>query len=293
MAKPAVILVGADKGGVGKTTVSRTLARLLHGPSGSDPRLRYRSAEGHAEALPSGPHRYRRHDQGAGPDEDFRHAQLGGSGGHVDRRARRLDVADPAGAARHRLHRGGQEGPDHLRGVPHPRARSIASLDEIAETAAYLGDAQYFLVKNFINKHPLLRVGRGAPTRPTSTASRTRSRSPSRSSTRWRPSRSIWLRCRIVTFIANKKPGGEAASYSFVLRGYVRHWLGNVWAEYDRIKLTDIVGAKPQDRRGRAAAGSAEDPGCRLEHDPERAAPDLRRGRNRFSNDYCQRRRLR
>jgi hypothetical protein len=28
-----------------------------------------------------------------------------------------------------------------------------------------------------------------------------------------------------------------------VLRGYVRHWLGNVWAEYDRIKLTDVVGA--------------------------------------------------
>ena len=48
-----------------------------------------------------------------------------------------------------------------------------------------------------------------------------------------------------VTFIANKKLGGEAASYSFVLRGYVRHWLGNVWAEYDRIKLTDIVGASP------------------------------------------------
>ena len=56
-----------------------------------------------------------------------------------------------------------------------------------------------------------------------------------------------------VTFIANKKPGGEAASYSFVLRGYVRHWLGNVWAEYDRIKLTDIVGAKPKRRRDRPA----------------------------------------
>ena len=41
-----------------------------------------------------------------------------------------------------------------------------------------------------------------------------------------------------VTFIANKSPNGEAAAYSFVLRGYVRHWLGNVWAEYDRIKLT-------------------------------------------------------
>ncbi len=52
-----------------------------------------------------------------------------------------------------------------------------------------------------------------------------------------------------LTFIANKKQSGEAASYSFVLRGYVRHWLGNVWAEYDRIKLTDIVA-----RSRRAAA---------------------------------------
>jgi hypothetical protein len=47
-----------------------------------------------------------------------------------------------------------------------------------------------------------------------------------------------------LTFIANKKQSGEAASYSFVLRGYVRHWLGNVWAEYDRINLTDLVAAR-------------------------------------------------
>jgi len=30
------------------------------------------------------------------------------------------------------------------------------------------------------------------------------------------------------------------------LRGYVRHWLGNVWGEYDRIKLTDLVSPKDQ-----------------------------------------------
>jgi hypothetical protein len=46
-----------------------------------------------------------------------------------------------------------------------------------------------------------------------------------------------------TTFVANKKQSGDPASYSFVLRGYVRHWLGNVWAEYDRIALKDIVGA--------------------------------------------------
>ena len=54
-----------------------------------------------------------------------------------------------------------------------------------------------------------------------------------------------------LTFIANKKQSGEAAAYSFVLRGYVRHWLGNVWAEYDRIRLTDLVAARAQ-----AAAGA-------------------------------------
>src|ERR1700751_112182 len=45
-----------------------------------------------------------------------------------------------------------------------------------------------------------------------------------------------------LRFIANKDANGAAANYSFVLRGYVRHWLTNVWSEFDRIKLTDLVG---------------------------------------------------
>ncbi len=47
-----------------------------------------------------------------------------------------------------------------------------------------------------------------------------------------------------VDFIANKGRHDEAANYSFVLRGYVRHWLANVWREYDRINLTEVAGAK-------------------------------------------------
>jgi hypothetical protein len=46
--------------------------------------------------------------------------------------------------------------------------------------------------------------------------------------------------------VTNKKQNGDPADYSFVLRGYVRHWLGNVWAEYDRINLTDIIAARMQ-----------------------------------------------
>ena len=47
-----------------------------------------------------------------------------------------------------------------------------------------------------------------------------------------------------TTFIDNKKQTGDPASYSFVLRGYVRHWLGAIWAEYDRIGLIDVVHPK-------------------------------------------------
>ena len=54
-----------------------------------------------------------------------------------------------------------------------------------------------------------------------------------------------------VSFVANKAADGQAANYSFVLRGYVRHWLGNVWAEFDRIKLIDMVAPELQ-RKGAA-----------------------------------------
>jgi hypothetical protein len=54
-----------------------------------------------------------------------------------------------------------------------------------------------------------------------------------------------------VNFIGNKGASGEAANYSFVLRGYVRHWLGSVWAEYDRIEMPAIV--TPRERRSAGA----------------------------------------
>jgi hypothetical protein len=44
-----------------------------------------------------------------------------------------------------------------------------------------------------------------------------------------------------LTFVANKDLTGQVANYSFVMRGYTRHWLGEIWGEYDRIKLKDIL----------------------------------------------------
>ena len=78
-----------------------------------------------------------------------------------------------------------------------------------------------------------------------------------------------------VTFVANKKQSGEPASYSFVLRGYVRHWLDNVWAEYDRISLTDMVGESTWCYRSEGAGPRLGDPsptaGCRMNRAMARA----------------------
>src|SRR5258707_661725 len=42
-----------------------------------------------------------------------------------------------------------------------------------------------------------------------------------------------------ATFIADKTASGQPAGYSFTLRGYVRHWLNGVFADYDRVRLTE------------------------------------------------------
>ena len=47
-----------------------------------------------------------------------------------------------------------------------------------------------------------------------------------------------------VSFVTNKNAKGEVVDNSFVLRGYVRHWLGQVWGEFDRVKLLDLVAPK-------------------------------------------------
>jgi hypothetical protein len=46
------------------------------------------------------------------------------------------------------------------------------------------------------------------------------------------------------SFAANETREGKPANYSFVLRGYVRHWLNKVFAEYDRVRLTDLIQQK-------------------------------------------------
>jgi hypothetical protein len=128
---------------------------------------------------------------------------------------------------------------------------SIASLDEIAETSAFMTDANYFLVKNFINNttffewdpatyNNYFKKIKGAQEITVPKLNEMACEQVELASVSF------------VSFVANKGPGGAVASYSFVLRGYVRHWLGTVWAEFDKARVLDMVSPDVQKRTAAA-----------------------------------------
>jgi len=127
---------------------------------------------------------------------------------------------------------------------------SIASLEEIGETATFMNDAHYVLVKNFINNTTFFEWD------PATYNSYFRRIKDAHEITIPKLNEMACEQVELasvpfVSFVANKDAGGQPAAFSFVLRGYVRHWLGNVWAELDRIKLIDMVAPELQ-RKGAA-----------------------------------------
>ena len=281
MAKPTVIVVGADKGGVGKTTVSRTLldyftahhvpTRAFDTESPKGTLKRFHPDISDIVDVTSVADQMRIFDTLSSTDCER----------HGDRRARRPAVADAAFAARHRLSRRGEEGTAHLRRLPHPRL-----LDRLAQrdrgNVHLRRRRQVFPGQELHQQHQLLRMGPGHPRLLFQEVQGRRRDHHSRSSTRWPTSRSSSPPFRSSLLSPTRAPKGEAANYSFVLRGYVRHWLGNVWGEYDRIKLNDIVAT------GGTAPATAR--AFRSSAAPKRAAAGLCRAAPRQDITCCRHR---
>jgi hypothetical protein len=242
MTKPAVIIVGADKGGVGKTTVARTLLDYFiahqiptrafdtESPRGTLKRFHPELAEVVDMTLVA--------------DQMKIFDTLNSSDAAVTMIDVRAGLMSPTLKALRDIGfiEAARKGQITF-AVFHILGPSIASLDEINDTAAYLGDARYFMVKNFINNTHFFEWDE------TTHASYFKQIKDAVEIVIPKLNEMATEQVELasvpyLTFIANKKQSGEPASYSFVLRGYVRHWLGNVWAEYDRISLTDVVGAK-------------------------------------------------
>ncbi len=250
MAKPTVIIVGADKGGVGKTTVARTLLDYFG--------AHHTPARAFDTEFPRGtlkrfhPNLTDVVDVASVADQMKIFDTLGSAEARVtviDVRAgllsATLQVLNDIGfieSARK----------DHLNfAVFHVLGPSIASLNEIAETAGVVGEASYFLVKNRINETTFFEWD---PATYNSYFKQIRGAAEiSIPKLNEMACEQVEVASEpFVSFIANKNAKGEPANFSFVLRGYVRHWLGNVWSEYDRVKLIDLVAPQPQPIRQQA-----------------------------------------
>ncbi len=245
--KPAVILIGADKGGVGKTTLARAaldylaqnnvLTRAFDTEAPRGTLHRFHPAETSIVDMTSTSDQMKILDT-------LQTAQVKVS--VVDVRAGGLSPALQA-----------LEDTGFLEAVKndeftflifHVLGSSIASLDEISEIAPYVEDAEYFLVKNHVNDTTFFEWD---PVTHRKYFERVRTAGEI---TIPKLNEMSYEQVEIAgapfsTFVANRPADGDPANHSFVLRGYVRTWQAKIAEEFQRVGLLDRIGA----RGGRAA----------------------------------------
>jgi hypothetical protein len=239
MAKPTVVVVGADKGGVGKTTVSRTLLdyftahhvpiRAFDTESPKGTLKRFHPDISEIVDVTSVSDQMRIFDTLSTSDSSVTVIDV--RAGLLSPTLRALrDIGFLDAVKKGQL----------TFVIFHILGSSIASLNEIEDTSSFAADSKYFLVKNFINNTSFFEWDQATH------ASYFRKFKDAVEVSVPKLNEMAFEQVELasvpfLTFVANKGQKGESANYSFVLRGYVRHWLGNVWGEYDRIKLNEIV----------------------------------------------------
>jgi len=237
--KPAVILVGADKGGVGKTTIARVLADYLTGKNiltrafdTESPRGTLKRFHGDMTEVV---------DIASTSDQmkildTLNTAQVKVS--IIDTRAGAL--ASTLRTLRDVAFLDAVREGQFTFILFHVLGPSISSLEEIAEMTPFVANANYFLVKNHVNDTTFFEWD---PETYQKYFSDMRSAGEL---TIPRLSEMAYEQVEVAgspfsTFVANKTNDGRPGAHSFVLRGYVRTWQGKIAEEFDRIGLLDLI----------------------------------------------------
>ncbi len=244
--KPAVLLVGADKGGVGKTTVTRTLLDYL---TNHDVQLRAFDTEFPHGALK------RFHPKVTEIVDITTAADQMKVIDTLTTSEVKVSVIDVrAGALLDTLRTFTEVGFFDLARegefnflLFHVIGPSIASLEEMTEVMPYTDGHQHFVVKNFINEtsffewQPELRNGYSnlAKDAVEITIPKLNEMAYEQADLAGVP---------FSAFVSNKNAEGQNANYSLVLRGYVRTWLGRISEEYDRIHLIERLEGEVRSR---------------------------------------------
>lgn len=233
--KPAVLIIGADKGGVGKTTIARTVLDYLS--------ARNMPARAFDAEYPRGtlkrfhPNVTEVVDVTSTPDQikildtlnssDVKISVLDIRAGLLSTTLKVFDDVGFFDAVR---------GGDFNFGLFHILGPSVASLDEIDDVMPYCVNGTYFAVKNFINETSFFEWD------PVINASYFKKTKDAVEITIPKLTEMAYEQVELSgvpfsTFVANKTAQGQPGNYSLVLRGYVRTWLKQVFSEYDRVEL--------------------------------------------------------
>ena len=250
--KPTVILVGADKGGVGKTTLARTLLDYLsrknvlarcydtEWPRGTLKRFYPTTTE--VIDMSNVAHQMKLLDT-------LETASLKVS--VVDLKAGNLsmvlDIFDRIGVLD-----AAKNGKFTL-GLFHVVGPAIASLEEIGEIAKYIQGTDYVIAKNFINETNFLEWDEKSHKKYFSNSGAAEIVLPKLNEMAYEQ-----VDLSAVTFrdfIDNKAANGEPGNFSFVLRGYVRKWMSEIDAQLEKLKpVQELV----RGERGRAPASQQQ-----------------------------------
>ena len=238
--KPAVLIIGADKGGVGKTTVARTVLDYLAAKNIPTRAFDAESPRGTLKRFH--PRQTDIVDITSTSDQikilDTLHSS--------DVKVTVIDVragimSSTLVALRDIGFFDAVRDGEFTFNLFHVLGASVTSLDEIDEIMPYTTDSTYFAVKNFINDTSYFDWD------PAISKNYFKKMKDAVEVSIPKLTEMAYEQVELAgvpfsTFVANQTPQGEPANYSLVLRGYVRTWMRLVSAEYDRVELLKRLG---------------------------------------------------
>ena len=237
--KPMVLMVGADKGGVGKTTMTRTLLDYL---ASKNTLTRAFDAE-----YPRGTLKRFFPDITEVVDVTTASDQMKMLDTLTTTEVKVSVIDIRAGLLSRTLKAFKDVGFFDLvdagefnYGLFHVVGPSVASLDEIAEVLPYVKNHNYFVVKNHVNDttffdwNPSVTKGYFTAVKDAAEIN-----IPKLNEMAYEQVEVAGV--PFSDFVANKTANGRPGNYSLVLRGYVRTWLSQVNEEYDRVGLLDRI----------------------------------------------------
>ena len=249
--KPTLIIVGADKGGVGKTTISRVLMDYLARHNIVARAFDTENPRGTLNRFyPASTQIIDLHDVAEQMkvldtlDTDAAKVTV------VDLKAGNLsyalDLFDRIGvldAAR--------DGQFNL-ALVHVIGPAIASLDEINEVSKYVNGLDYIIARNFINETNFFEWDEKTFKKYFANLNSAHEvEIPKLNEMAFEQVDLAGVTFK--DFIDNKAPDGSNGKYSFTLRGYVRKWCNDIDAELEKTKLIQSL-----QQAGRGVSGNAD-----------------------------------